>query len=182
MIAFIVISIFCNLCFEIAQQEIPKLDLSVKEINNRYSSNPRFTRLLDHFNSISEEDSNRNLFFENIKSQSKMSTVVLVFENSTSGEAYGYRGIAYGKDAKGKYYKLDYQYYSGTEKCKTYKIKHNKKLIDLLSELNTNEYDSLDKISFPSELIIISYRNDKGKWNYRISSRPSERLAFLISY
>jgi len=160
---------------------VPKVDMSVDDINNRYSSINQYRYLLNHFNSISVKGSVREYFLNLIQSNSKMKTVFLIIENSTSGEVYSYRGIAFGKNGNGKYYKLDFQYYSGSVECKINRIKDYKEVLNLIEFFNLNEYDSLKEISFPSDLIILSYIGDYNKWNFRISPKPIEKLVHLFS-
>lgn len=81
-------------CIVIAPSNLPKIDSSVKAINNRYASNQSYKYLISHFNGISNQNSVRGAFFACISRYTKVDTIILMFESSSESETYGYYGIA----------------------------------------------------------------------------------------
>lgn len=178
ILRFSMLSIFLILVSASNAQQSKKIyQESLNSIEEKYSADDN-ERLIKHLKAISTTNSVRESFFDKAEKFVKKNEPVLIIENSTSSEVYGYYGLMIGK-RKSRYKGFYYKFYGNKSRCKRKKIR-TVDLKPILSELANSDYDSIQKVSFPSELIIISYKNNK-EWDFWIGKMPSSKVATFLN-
>ena len=115
-----------------------------------------------------------------MKSKKQIDSILVLVENSSSGETYSYYAVALVVNSKGQAFSYTYQYYSGTEKSDLNKLKKKSDLGHFNILVEKQEYDTQEKEMYPSDLIIVSYRDSKGNWNFRLSRHPTKMIGDFI--
>jgi len=162
------------------QKEIYSITESGQQLTKRYSTSDSFENLLRHMSNISEKDGPRSVMISELTTKVKSDSILLLVENSSSGETYNYYAVALVVNSMGRLFSYSFQYYSGTEKSTLTKIKKKSKLRHFNVNVSKDEYDTLEKVMFPSDLIIVSFRDSQGTWNYRLSGHPTKMIEDFI--
>lgn len=162
------------------QKDIYSITESVGQLTTRYSTSDSFDNLLRHMCNISEKDGPRSVMISELTNKTKIDSILLLVENSSSGETYSYYAVALVTNSRGQAYSYTFQYYSGTEKSTLTKIKKKSTLRYFNIDVSKDEYDTLEKVMYPSDLIIVSCRDSRGTWNYRLSGHPTKMIEDFI--
>jgi hypothetical protein len=158
------------------QAEIYSESDSVEKLNARYADNDTLKSLLMRVDNISGPGGPRSAMITELKSKNGIDSILLLVEFSNAGETYSYYSVALVLNSKGKAFGYSYQYYSGTEKSTLRKQKKDSDLRHFNLKVSNTEYDTLEKPEFPSDLVIVSFRDQTGTWNYRLSRQPTRNI------